>query len=305
MKNSCVSPKNIPHINVIVDEEADRELFLRFLNHPQYPGKKAVLLNCYPQITGLITEGFSEEAAVKEIVGSLYAEHQLKIQTIVHTVKEALNGADKLFADLARLMGNISLSQKRYTAILTVLPFSPIKESTLYVSIYQEIHNHVNKIMGSAHFLHITLHEISHFVFFEQLEKWEKLREKKLAHAAAHYFKEALTAAIFNQPPLCRLFVKQKTVKRTSYRGNAELHDVFVRYQDVDKNIVDFFQAEMFDNKSSYRKNLFNLLDLFAAHEDDFAEKWKIWNKQQLGDRNGAIRQEYAAPIVLNGSDAS
>ncbi len=289
-------------ISVSINKEADIGKFLDFMNSPKYPGKRAIILKAYPEIANAINDGADEKTTIENIVNNLYSEKEEQIKNILSDLKNELANIDTIINSLANIM-NHDISANNYEAILTLLPFSPFKNNIFYFSIYSLI---FKKKDGSPRkktsIVFTAVHEISHFIFFDQLKKWEAQSKKKIPHPAEHYFKEALTAAIMNKEIFKNFFDYPKLVNSENYRGNPELHALSISKENNEtENIVAFFEREMFQNKDNYKTNFFRLLDIFYQNQEKFAQKWELWNNWLLSpdEYRSAIMEEYSTPFPI------
>ena len=289
-------------ISVSINKEADIGKFLDFMNSPKYPGKRAVILKAYPEIASVINNGADEKTAIKNIISNLYSEKEEQVKNILSDLKNELANTDMIINSLANIM-NHDISANNYEAILTLLPFSPFKNNIFYFSIYSLIFR--NKDGGprkNTSIVFTAIHEISHFIFFDQLKEWEEQSKKKISHPTEHYFKEALTAAIMNKEIFKNFFDYPKLVNSENYRGNPELHALSISKENNEtENIVAFFEREMFQNKNNYKTNFFRLLDIFYQNQEKFAQKWELRNNWLLSpdENRDIIMAKYCEPILF------
>jgi len=289
-------------ISVSINKEIDIGKFLDFMNNPRYPGKRAVILKAYSEIASATSNGADEKTVIENIVNNLYSEKEEQIKNILNDLKNELANTDMIINSLANIV-NHDISANNYSAILTLLPFSPFKNNIFYFSIYSLVfRNKDGSPRRNVSIVCTAVHEISHFIFFEQLKEWGEQSKKKISHPAEHYFKEALTAAIMNKEIFKNFFDYPKLVNSENYRGNPELHVLFVSKENNEiENIVAFFEREMFQNENNYKTNLFRLLDIFYQNQEKFAKKWELWNNWLLSleENRNTIIEEYSEPILL------
>ena len=289
-------------ISVSINKEADIGKFLDFMNSPKYPGKRVVILKAYPEIANAINNGVDEKTAIENIISNLYLEKEEQIKNILNNLKNELTNTDMIINSLADIM-NHDISGNNYEAILTLLPFSPFKNKIFYFSIYPLIFkNKDGSPLRNTSIVFTAIHEISHFIFFDQLKEWREQSKEKISHPAEHYFKEALTAAIMNKEIFKNFFDYPKLVNNENYRGNPELHALFVSKENNEiENIVAFFEREMFQNENNYKTNLFRLLDIFYQNQEKFAQKWELRNNWLLSpdENRDIIMAKYCEPILF------
>jgi len=276
-----------PKITVSLDKELSIDWFIKFMNHPVYSGSRSNILRFYPSFKKLINENINEKLIVRKFVEGLYDKNNQAIIEIISSVREKLKNAEPAFKALSKYMDFPDLSERSYKAIPTFLPFSPFFKDTFFFSIA----NIKNFNPSSAVF--IAVHEISHFILFEQIKNYTD--NQTLKTPAFHYFKEALTTAVMDQPEF-REFFDYKTLKKTkTYLGNNELHNLFIG----SNTIVEFLKKNIVKNSSPYIKNILKILDIFVKNNEVFANKWKIWNQLCNDQNNEKLLSEYSKPINI------
>ncbi len=283
----------VPKITILMNREADTNQFISFMNNSRHSGKKALILRAYPEV-------METTEAIRATISRIYEEKSTELKEAFNAAKEQLEKSSEMLSVLAEIMDYPQLGEKEYTAVPTVLPFSPFGGSTFYFSVYSSIFKTKNDTLKPVSVVPIAVHEISHFIFFDQLREWEMESGKKLIHPAGHYFKEALTAAIMDGPKFKEIFDYQTLRGEKRYRGNPELHDFSIKYDGDKTNIVDFFKIQMFGKGGSYKENLFRLLGLFARHQDKFKTKWDTWNTHLSHLENPELYQDYPNPLELD-----
>lgn len=284
-------------IDLSIDKSADIGRFIRFMNHPQYPGKRAVILKSYPEISEAIEAGMNDEDAVKKVLDNLYRQKEGLVKELLVEFEKELSDANDVIKSIGNVM-EYDISDKKYHAILTFLPFGPIMDDTFFFSIFTFVFlNADGAPMRKSSIACSAVHEISHFVFFEELKKWKQIRGKSLNHPTEHYFKEALAAALMNQDKFKDYFNYELIKGRKDYPGNPELRNLYIG----EDNIVDFFRKRLFGAGASFKEKLFPLLDVFYENQDKFDKKWKLWNEWLLSSKEdqSSIMEKYLLPILL------
>jgi len=284
-------PSLSPKINFLIDPQADIERFEFFLNDPKRLSKRVAILNFYPKLTEKLENNTNQQIVVEEIVLDMYKRFGDQIKEIVKQAKDEFSKSDDIFTILAQRMNFPELSEQAYTAIPTFLPFSPFRNDTFYFSIARYI---AGKEFKQREIVEIAVHEISHFIFYRQLELWEQNHSVNIDSKTIDYFKEALTASIMNTTELREYF------GYSQYRGNPELHSISISYDNKIYNIVDYFEALV--DFSNYSSSLEKLLTLFSFEsvQKAFAEKTKLWNEMAQKNQDHKLLKEYKNPIVLN-----
>lgn len=204
-----------------------------------------------------------------------------KIKGIVEESKSIIDnqGEDSLKI-LAKIMDYEWEEEIVYKAKPTILPFSPYGKNVFYFSILSEIKQ--GKRQKSI--LEIALHEISHFIFLEQLSELNK----ELNGYSKYYLKESITTAILNR----------KEFNLPERRGNPEIRYINVSSQGENYKLVDFVSKEI--KQKGYEKALEYLVNVFKDKEEVFDEKMKLWNKYGKGiTKKEKVFEEYKAPVNL------
>ncbi|MDR3571323.1 MAG: hypothetical protein P4L81_03945 [Candidatus Pacebacteria bacterium] len=291
-----------PTISINLDAEKDIELFCRFLESEKYPQKRAAILYFYKGLAKKIEQGREEKEAVRDILSDLYSRYDPKLKEIVGRAGMDFSGAGPVFDALSQYMEFPQLGEQTYSATPTLLPFSPLGNMRFFFSVAPVV---ANREIPPLHIAAIGIHEISHFIFFKQLEDWSKATGNSLNDAAIHYFKEALTPAVMNQKEFLDFFDYAKVFPGSSslgkYRGNKEVQSLMVENGGVVKNIVDLFEEEIVCAPEGYLVGLNKMLGLFADSNEELAGKWNLWNKTKAKqEKNDAGMEDYKKPILMH-----
>jgi len=280
---------NNPNIIIRVDSQKDFDQFRFFLSPISgYAKLRSKILNFYPKLDEKIN-GVGVESACAEIIPDMYYRFDATIRDIVLVIEKEFVDASPVFDALAKYMAVPNLCEKTFMCIPTFLPFSPIddKGNTFFFSIASAIAGNPMKLYRAVN---VGVHEISHFIFFEQMAVWIKKNNRtSFNNATTHYFKEGLTAAIMDQPEFRAFFGYER------YLGNEELHELSISHKGQVTNIVSFFEREIFSKGCDYQQTLGSALDMFLAEQDKFAKKWDEWNSATSKDELG----EYRKPVEL------
>jgi Mg2+/Co2+ transporter CorB len=127
--------KNIPKIEIKADKEKDKELFNNFLNHPNFPQHRHMILKAFPELKTLLTEK-EEEDVVEEFVNNFYKDHRETITNIIKKSREEIKkyGKDALEL-LAKTMDYGWEKPITYKAKPTILPF-PLTKKMCSIFLY-------------------------------------------------------------------------------------------------------------------------------------------------------------------------
>lgn len=284
----------IPKILIEVDKNQEIPLFSKFLNHPEFPGHRKMILQVFPELKELIKSSENEEEAVAKFIDQFYSKYNIDISSAIEGGTEEMKESPKALQALGEAMDYNWPENITYIAIPTILPFSPFNNNTFYFSILDRITK-----KGKKNVLMVAIHEISHFIFFEMLEEIENAEQISLNSDTRHYLKESLTAAIFNEEPL-RSSLKIKD----DYLGNPEIRDIHIKDQESPvKLIVEYIQKKYTESKNNdikFTDFLKDIILLFNGSSEKFSKKRQIWN--QYGKelfKNEITLADYRQPIEV------
>lgn len=253
-----------------------------------------MILQVFPDLKESIENSKNEEEAVIEFIDRFYSKHNEEISSAIKESYEEMKESPKVLQTLGEAMDYSWSENITYIAIPTILPFSPFNGNTFYFSILGRIMKKEKKNV-----LMTAIHEISHFIFFEILEKIENAEQISLSADAKHYLKESLTAAIFNEEPL-----KSSLEIKEEYLGNPEIRDIYIKdKKSPEKLIVGYIRGKYIESKNDSIKFVDFLKDLtlsFNGSSEKFSEKRQIWN--QYGKelfKNETALTDYRQPIEI------
>ncbi len=151
----------------------------------------------------------------------------------------------------------------------------PFKENTFFVSILAEIKGQKDEARNA---LSVSIHEISHLIFFEQLKSLQKTDAvpKELSKDLIHYYKESLTAVLLNEKPLVEIL----GIK--NYRGNPELKNLNLKVGGKLININDYLRVlyQKSKKEKSFLAFLEESINSLAPYSQEFSQKWKLWSQK-------------------------
>lgn len=292
--NILVTMTSLPKINVTTNIEDDIRLFLRFLNHPDYPGKRQVVLNFYPTLSEQLLNVADEITIVNEYVEDMYKRHAPYIDTITKAFTEEVEASGRVFNVLSEVMHYPTLGEDTYIARTTFLPFSPLTDDGFYFSLARLPQN-------TRRLLFTAVHEISHHVLLGQLHDWERNTGISLNKPAKHYLKEAITGAIMDNPKFCQYFNYRELFNEDTYKGNVELHDFMLQLPNITSvNIVAYVKQKLLtDENTPYVRKLQDLFVTFSNNQEVFTNQWRIWNAYQIESNSSKILENYRKPVVF------
>ncbi|MFA5460008.1 MAG: hypothetical protein WC283_01575 [Candidatus Paceibacterota bacterium] len=287
--------RNLPKIILEEDINLNREvdLFFSFLHHPYYVQNKISILRAFPELEKLVQE--NEKHNIKLFISNFYKNNKEKIQKIIKKNKNLLNKkSEPSLKALLEIMDYHYNQPITYQAVPTILPFSPFGDKTFYFSILGEIKNKTDK-----NILTIGIHEISHFIFLEQLKNIENKKGIVLSEDLKAYIKEALTTVILNQEPLCTI------LKLKDYKGNPEIQNLKIQEENKSiKKITEFLNNYYINiklkNKKSFIDFLEKIIGILMPLTPEFSKKRSIWNKYgQQTLKDPKIINIYSKPIKI------
>lgn len=294
-------PKSVrdtrPQIAVHIDVAKDIDRFLFFLSATDFRAKRSAILRFYPAMNERIFRGDDEKMVVREMVSDMYKRYESRVEQIVHETDAEFLQSSVAFAALARYMDVPDLGQRSYTAIPTFLPFSPLDQDRFYFSIAFAIARGYARPLA---YVAIGVHEISHFIFREQYSAWRQQSSLALNDPAYHYVKEALTAAVMDQPEFRKFFDYQRLFRSEGYPGNPELRDIQVEYGGRCLPIVELFDEVVIHNPRGYLAGLHRLCEAFCAANDVLGMRWELWNDAAGSFENRPeFLETYRRPVQL------
>jgi len=293
---------NLPQIIVKQDLKQEIWSFYSFLNHSEFPELRYSVLGAYPKLENTLNKSKDEVLQILEqFINDFYKKHENIISTINN---EATNLLEQESPQALKMLGNIMEYKWKekitYFAIPTILPFSPFRKNSFSFSILSKIKE--NKGCRPKNILRIAIHEISHIIFLEQLEKIEEKESIKLSTDVKHYLKEALTASLSNQEPLKGL------LELKDYQGNPEIRELYLEDDGEKIKIADYITKQYLKtrkNNKSFEKFLTDLIKTFNKKSDEFTEKrnmWRVlWKKHKMKlFKDLYILDDYKKSIKIN-----
>ncbi len=285
----------LPEIKFVANSlETEQGLFLRYLDHPKYPSHRNYILTAFPELQAEIAGNSNLTDAVNKFLSAFYVRWAKEIKHIIQSDRELIeqDGSAALRA-LAETMDYLWPEPVIYSAIPTILPFSPFNDLTFFFSILGRL-----KRRPGDNVIVVAVHEISHFIFLNQLSKMPQ--RLNLSSTAIHLVKEVLTAALLNMSPI------RETLHINSYKGNPETQELYIIQLDGQSTLFVQYLCERYavyrQNKPGWFNNFIQeLITLVHAHNTEFCEKATLWN--ELGRTTGAARSalltQYREPIRI------
>lgn len=286
----------IPKIILAANPRKDAQLFWDFLTHKYYLDKRQRILTAFPELDKH-THKKNFRSVVDKFVFDYYKNHRVEIKKIVETNKDLIRRDEvKSFRLLSKLMSYKWKHQVTYRAYTTILPFSPLGDRHFFYSILRKIKHPDWKV---ASMLYIGMHEISHMIFFEYLEKIQSGSKIKLHKDTQHFLKEAITTALLNQRESMLVLKKKKKEP-----GNSEIQELYI----TNKNGAPQKLIDLIGKRYVYYKKKGVLFQDFLKYfvllthtaEQEFNKRRKMWNthgREIL--TNKKLLDQYKKPIKL------
>jgi hypothetical protein len=291
-----------PRVNVRIDAEKDVTLFRLFLDANEWYPKRKQITTFYPRIEAVMHHRPDFNGSVGTIVRDMYARHHDSIEKCARVMDDEILQSEPAFAALGKCMACADLGRRSFSAIPTLLPFSPLDpdRSTFMFSVARDVAGFRHE---RSRYSVIAVHEISHFIFFDQLQRWCDHTKKHLNDAAIHYFKEALTAAVMDEDEFRIVFDYAATFSSSGrYPGNPELQGLLFSKDGREEGIVEMFKREIVRAADGYRAGLDKMLGLFSEVGGVLATKWKLWNEiSREPNKQGELLTMYRQPIQVDG----
>lgn len=287
---------HIPRIIINKDLSQETKLFLSFLNHQYHKHHRNNIFRSFPELAEVSEKSQSEEERLKSFVSDFYSKNQSQIDSIIQRTESLFKTkSQEALKILGKLMNYEWQEPTVYTAIPTILPFSPFENKTFHFSILAELKGKQTKERNA---LSVAIHEISHFIFFEQLKKLQtEGKIKNISKETIDYIKEALAVVLLNQESL------RTVLNIENYSGNPELKNLFLDKNGTTLTISNFIR-DIFDesqNDSTFQDFLIMICNDFYHQDSIFQQKRKIWNQivSVSNEQKAELEEEYSIPIKI------
>lgn len=291
--------KSLPKIILKTDINEETQMFYSFLHHKYFVGHRGKILRMFPELEKQLINSTDEKKDIKDFLRKYYNDNKNKIDGIVTKNKTLISKKSKLaLSALGELMDYEWGSQTTYYTIPTVSPFSPFKDDTFFLSILSQIKGYKDETKNA---LSVSIHEISHFVFYKQLEKLKQSESisKEISKDLIHYYKESLAAVLLNRKPL------QSILGIRNYRGNPELWELNIKIGDQKININyflnDLYEKIKIGENKPFHKFLEESIKVLQLHSQEFHKKWDLWSKIGMAKdkEKQKLLKRYSNPIVI------
>lgn len=199
-------------------------VFHSFLHHKLYPANRTKIFKSFPELQNRLENSQDEKIGIKSFLMEYYEENKTRTDEILQRNTMLFeNKSSEALKALSKLMNYQWENSVIYTAVPTILPFSPFKDTTFFFSILADLNN---KTTDDKNALSVAIHEISHMIFLKQVD--QLLKEKmipEISKETINYLKESLAAILLNESPLVDIL----GIK--NYRGNPEMQELSVEVE--------------------------------------------------------------------------
>lgn len=253
----------------------------------------------FPELTNLDKnpDNLSEDEIRSKIKGVIldfrqkHAENITKAENIIKTELPEINAG---IEELENFMGETE--HFKYSVMPSVYPVCPFdkKLNLFYYTITNAAKGKTDTSIPS-HLSSIALHEISHFIFFRQIDQIPN----KLSDRGIHHLKEVLTPVLLNHPDI----LKHRQDKYIC--GNEESIKYQVSLGGQIMSIFDYVNTEFLKNPTpeGYTTFLHWLINLFEKIEPEVLKRDKLhMNNGRLVFTDPALNAEFMEPIQINGN---
>ncbi|MGD0977054.1 MAG: hypothetical protein ABR875_02060 [Minisyncoccia bacterium] len=284
-----------PTIKIINDPIKDADAFVSFIWHKYFIQNREKILKTYPELTDIINSSDAEKK-VRDFVVSLHQSKGNQLEEIIKYNQEIINKKNNAaFKFLSGFMNYSWSDPIAYNAYLSLLPFSPFKKDYFFYSVLAELNN---KNPENKSVLSTAIHEISHIIFLEYIEKMGWKIGQNVSKDVVYVLQESITSSMFKNPELLSLFNMPK-----SPRGNPEIVEIHISEGDNNMTLVDFVDKNIIFNKNNnndMNQIINKLIKLFASIGDQISKKIEMWHKfgyKTLRDQE--LLKKFRQPIVI------
>jgi hypothetical protein len=269
---------NAPKIHIITpNAEKEIDLFNKFLNHPIFPQHRNMIFSAFPDLQNSLknTPRDEEENIVREFIFNFYKENDEKIQKIA--LEASVEANEKMLPALKELAVLMDYEWKDghpgYTAIPTILPFSPFEKDLFYFSILGELRGTKGKGVSF-----IGIHEISHFILFDTLASiYERNFEKELGTNLLYFLKEILAPVLMNQPTIAKILSVE------NYSGNQNFKEIYILNENNEKVQISRYFQRFYEKARSENKKFTDIVKemilLLRSIQNEIDLRQKMWNE--------------------------
>lgn len=303
---------NIPSIILDVNPDEEIAMFYHGLHNNKRPWQRNIILavdEFQPLREILETGDIKDEDQEKQIIGNFLKgfreDNKDRIDGfIAQAQKELKERSGPALTGLAKLMDyEWSEDFPGYRVVPVLLPYSPFGENVFFFSI-------LGAVQGSNQMdvLDIAIHEISHMIFYELLDKnnpeLANHHDNNGINIPIDYLKEVLAPVLMNQPSLRKLLDLRS--HPSGYIGNPDLGQMYVQVDGTSEKVqISKYFQQLYENLR-YREQLTfpeimnKMIKLIQPMENELLKRKDLWDKHEFEIfRDQSLLQQYSQPIPI------
>lgn len=311
-KNSIVDKLKTPVITIDTNPNEETAAFYYALHNAKRPWQRKKIFgfkDFQPLKQALETGGILDEKQEKKIIsiflGKFREPRRDQLDKFIEYSKSELDKkAAAALTELARLMDyQWPNSFPGYKVVPVLLPFSPFGNNVFFFSILG-----IAQGVAQKSLLDVTIHEISHMIFFEILGKKHpelvSYRNSNSINVPIDYLKEILAPVLMNQPSLKILL--DLSQYPNGYLGNTDIEQIYVLSDDLNEKVQiskyfqQFYERMRYQEHKTFLEVLDEMIKLIQPMEIELARRGELWNEFGIKIiKDETILAEYSKPIII------
>ncbi len=293
-KQFNIQKPKVSTLERIYEKEEEINLFYYWLFERDKKFFRDLIYKYFPELTDIHEnkDNLSKEELLSKIeveVTRFREKYADNIKLAEENIQSQLEETKEGIKELETLMNEDE--HYNYLVMPNVYPINPYDESRnlFYFSIVRVADGSVNFDDLSSS----TLHEISHFIFFRQLEKIKH----SLSERAVHHLKEVLTPVILQN----EIILSHRKFKKI--RGNWDSTEYKIEEDGEVMKIYDYVNNEYNKNPTpeGYMPFLNWLIKLFEKIDSEVCKKDELSAKNGMAifQENTELNKEFMKPIKI------
>jgi len=301
---------NIPEITLEESLEAEVDIFYHSLHNQYRPWQRKLILSFRdfrPLKESLEAMPAKDEAEEKRILSEFLKQcrdrNKDQIEPFIsRSRQEVSNKSGEALKELAQLMDyNWPENFPGYKVVPVLLPFNPFGKNIFYYSILK-----ITQGVDQKDLLEVAIHEISHMVFFEILERL-RLSSNNFSgpkNIPIDYLKEILAPVLMNQPPLRRLLDLSRYPE--GYTGNPDLGPMFVTVGNsgertqISRYFQQLYERMRYQEHKTFPEIVGAMVKIIMPLEAELLKRRDLWNEYQHKIfKNQALLDRHSEPMRI------
>ncbi len=274
-----------------ISQETETKFFSRFLHSKLFPQHKYMIFSSFPELKEKIDSSKKKEKIIiREFLTKIREDNKDNIEkSIIFIKNEIEKKGEKSLQILANLMDyKWKLKSEDYILMPTLLPFCPFEDNTFLYSIYRSLKGKVEY----PDVLAVSMHEISHFIFFDIL----KDKKIELNQDLLYFVKELVAPVLVYQDDFDELFKK-------GIIGNYNVLEIYFEQNNKIVKAFDYF-LEMFIKNRQTKKDFSNFLSemisISKKIEPEIKGKIAFYNKNGMNImKDPELLKKFQEPIKI------